>query len=147
MTPPPLRRSEHDRRAFLQAAAAIAAAATAPSVVSAEDPVVASSPASQIRIGVMGVNGRGNALAKGLAAQPNVVVQAICDVDQKVLDRVVVDLEKHTGKAPTAHRDFRTHARRYIARCRGRRCTQSLARTGDHLGLRCWEACVCREAL
>ncbi len=105
---PSLHRSEQDRRTFLQAAAAITATAiTTPCLARDESVSVESSPASQIRIGVMGVNGRGNALAKGFADQPNVVVQAICDVDQKVLDRVLADLEKHTGKAPVAHRDFR----------------------------------------
>lgn len=57
----------------------------------------ASGAANSIAIGIMGVNGRGKALAAGFAKQPNVRVAAICDVDSRAIlscSQVVVDADQ-----------------------------------------------------
>ena len=40
-----------------------------------------------VRLGVVGLNGRGNALMQGFNALPNVRIVGLCDVDQAVLQR------------------------------------------------------------
>lgn len=65
------------------------------------------SPANKVRIAVMGVNSRGRFLATSFAALPDVEVSCLCDVDQKVLDSVVADVSKVSGKKPKAFSDIR----------------------------------------
>ncbi len=76
-----------DRREFLRssAAGAIAAGLTtiAPNVLRA-----ARSANERIVVGVLGVNGRGKALANVLAAQPDVDIAYLCDVDERVIGAV-----------------------------------------------------------
>ena len=55
----------------------------------------------------MGVNSRGEFLAKTLAAFPDVEIAYICDVDTKVYDRVSAEIEKITGKKPAFVGDIR----------------------------------------
>ena len=69
------------RREFLAtASAALAATALAPGVMRA-----ASSANERITLAVMGLNGRGKALATVLAAQPDVDIAYLCDVDQSAI--------------------------------------------------------------
>jgi hypothetical protein len=65
------------------------------------------SPNSKVVIAVMGTNSRGSYLAKTFAALPNVEVGYICDVDDKVLQRTIAEIEKLTGKAPQGFSDLR----------------------------------------
>lgn len=92
-----------DRRMFLRhsgtAASAILAGGLLPStVLGAND---------RVRVAVMGVNGRGSALAKGFARQPNTVVEYLCDVDQQSLDRAAGELEKETERTAKLEGDVR----------------------------------------
>jgi predicted dehydrogenase len=95
-----------DRRRFLgtgsAAMAAAGAAALAPSVLRA-----ARSAGERIVLGVMGLNGRGKALADVLAAQPEVAVAYLCDVDQRVIGPAVDSVSKLGEHAPQAVSDFR----------------------------------------
>ncbi|NIR63657.1 MAG: twin-arginine translocation signal domain-containing protein, partial [candidate division Zixibacteria bacterium] len=43
----------------------------------------------RVHVGVMGVNGRGSALARVFANHPQSQVDYICDVDEEVMDEVV----------------------------------------------------------
>lgn len=64
-------------------------------------------PNSKVIIAVMGTNSRGTYLAKTFAALPNVEVAYICDVDAKVLERTIADIEKISGKKPQGFTDLR----------------------------------------
>ena len=62
----------------------------------------------KVVIGVMGVNGRGKALAAGMASQPNAEVGYICDVDERAAASAAKVVEsKQQGKAPKTVTDFR----------------------------------------
>jgi predicted dehydrogenase len=79
------------RRFFMGSSAAALAALSTPSLLAQNS---ASGAANTIAIGIMGVNGRGKALAAEFAKQPNVRVAAICDVDSRALlscSQVIVD--------------------------------------------------------
>ncbi|RZK72817.1 MAG: twin-arginine translocation signal domain-containing protein [Pedobacter sp.] len=61
-----------------------------------------------IRVGVIGVNGRGNGMAGVFAAQKNTSVSYICDVDSRVISKAiktVMDAKQDT--APISEADFR----------------------------------------
>ncbi len=69
-----------NRRYFLGGSAAALAMISGPSALAQS---AASGASRAISIGIMGVNGRGKALAAGFAKQPDVRVAAICDVDSR----------------------------------------------------------------
>ena len=48
----------------------------------------------KIRIGVIGVNSRGNALAQGFAKMKGCEVTYLCDVDSRALERCQADIHK-----------------------------------------------------
>lgn len=77
------------RRTFLMTAGAVSAAALAPRGLFAQN-----SAESSIAVAVMGCNGRGTALAKAFAAQPNVKVKTICDADERVLAKRQPEIAK-----------------------------------------------------
>lgn len=61
-----------------------------------------------IRVGVIGVNGRGNGMAGVFAGQKNTQVSYICDVDSRAIPRAiktVMDAKQET--APLSEKDFR----------------------------------------
>jgi len=65
-------------------------------------------PASKrVRVGVMGASGRAFSLINTFAANPNVEVVAIADVDASKLPRALEAVEKLQGKKPEALGDFR----------------------------------------
>jgi hypothetical protein len=61
----------------------------------------------RVQIGIMGVNGRGGALAQGFMQQPNCEIAYICDVDENVLGRVTKTVGDKQEKKPQGVRDFR----------------------------------------
>ena len=65
------------------------------------------SPNKKVVIGIMGVNSRGAFLAQKLAAINDVEIAYICDVDSIAMAKCIADLEKLTGKKPTAVSDIR----------------------------------------
>ena len=96
----------HDRRNFLKAGAAISAS-IAGTRVSAEDDPSPASPSEKIVIGIMGVNGRGKAIARGMMKQSNVEIGYICDVDRRASELTAKLVTKDQGKAPKVVADFR----------------------------------------
>ena len=54
----------------------------------------------KIRIGVIGVNSRGKALAQGFAKLPDCEVTYICDVDSRALEKCQAAIHKITGRTP-----------------------------------------------
>jgi predicted dehydrogenase len=90
-----------DRRTFLGAAGALAvsgrlAAGSAPS-------------SERLRLGVVGVRGRGNELAREFAKRADCEVVALCDIDDDSFKKPLANLEKivEPGKLPRTEKDFR----------------------------------------
>ena len=95
--------SKENRRSFLKKSAIAGAAVTIQPI-----PFFAKgSPADKLVVAVMGVNSRGHVLAQNAAGLPNVEVAVICDVDSKVLDRVIPDIEGIQKKRPKGEKDIR----------------------------------------
>lgn len=61
----------------------------------------------RIHVAVMGVNSRGYALAQNYARQNNCIVDHICDVDSRALQKCSANVEKITGTRPKEFGDFR----------------------------------------
>ena len=89
-----------DRRSFhIKAAASLAAVSAGRTARALANDAV--------NVAIMGVNGRGQGLAKAFAEQPNVEVACICDVDSKVGGEFAAGLVSATGKTPRFETDVR----------------------------------------
>lgn len=96
----------NDRRRFLQAGAAISAATFFGSNKTQAQQTT--SATEKIVVGVMGVNGRGKTLARGMTQQPNVEVGYICDVDERAAASAAKIVEsQQQGQTPKIVTDFR----------------------------------------
>ncbi|HAX44840.1 MAG TPA: Gfo/Idh/MocA family oxidoreductase [Bryobacteraceae bacterium] len=62
---------------------------------------------NKLRIAVIGANGRGRDHIRGIMQQPDAEVVCLCDPDQSILDRRVVEFEKQYGKKPHLENDLR----------------------------------------
>lgn len=93
-----------DRREFLKLGAS-ATMAIAAVHVSCSDAAVAADD-KPLRIGVMGVNGRGGALCKAFIAQ-KAEIAYVCDVDRNVLQRAVAAVANDQGNEPKGIEDLR----------------------------------------
>ncbi len=98
-----------NRREFLNDAAKTAAAdsAAVAAVNASQSLRAADSPNEKIVVGVMGVNGRGTALARGFAAQPGAEVAYVCDVDERAAAKAAGALKGLAAKEPKQIKDFR----------------------------------------
>ncbi|MGB7344499.1 MAG: Gfo/Idh/MocA family oxidoreductase [Pirellulaceae bacterium] len=96
-----------DRRNFLKAGAAIAAAGTITRASNSAQANDVASSSEKIVLGIMGVNGRGKAIAQGMMAQPNVKIGTICDVDKRAAELTAKLVTKDQGSAPKVVGDFR----------------------------------------
>ena len=99
-----------DRRLFLKAGAAVAtAAALGQHRAAADEPSggEATSPNDRISVGVMGVNGRGSALAQGFLSRGNTEVAYVCDVDSRAAERATKLVHEKQGRAPKTVTDLR----------------------------------------
>jgi predicted dehydrogenase len=65
-------------------------------------------PSDRINVAVIGVRGRGHSLLRGFAAQKDVTVTHVCDVDERVLASRIPELEKATGQKAAGVKDYRT---------------------------------------
>jgi predicted dehydrogenase len=65
------------------------------------------SPAEQVVVAVMGLNGRGTVLARTFARAANATVAYVCDVDSKVLAKAVTNVAGVQSKPPQGLGDFR----------------------------------------
>ncbi len=89
-----------NRRRFLQESTALMAAGV----------VTGKSIAANDKLGVccIGVRGQGNALLQTFAAQPDVRITHICDLDESVRGRRGHEIEKKYGYMPKLINDYRT---------------------------------------
>ncbi len=90
--------SSVDRRTFLGAAGAVALSGRFASAAPAGD---------RLRLGVIGVRGRGDELARAFARLADVEVVALCDIDDASFARPLKGLQEITNKAPRTEKDFR----------------------------------------
>ena len=93
------------RRSFLATSAAGAAGLALPSTALSRSRILGSNEA--VRIGVIGLNGRGAGLAGSFRNVDLARVVAYCDCDSAVLDRRVAEAQKKHGEAPQAFTDPR----------------------------------------
>ena len=102
-----------DRREFVKdsvVGAAIAAAGLDFSKVDTQAKETANAQGAsgeQLRVAVVGVNGRGMSHVGGFAGKNNCVVTTICDCDEAVIGNAMKTIEKVQGKAPKFEKDFR----------------------------------------
>jgi predicted dehydrogenase len=86
-----------DRRTFLMSSAALAAAGVARAVP----------PSERIHVAVVGMRGQGGSLLRTFAAQKDVAITHLCDLDPKVLEQRAGELEKAGLGKPKLHKDYR----------------------------------------
>lgn len=104
---------DQDRRLFLKTGSTLAAAGMlgerAHAQVAAEQSSdnVRESPGEKVVLGIMGVNGRGSAIARGMLAAPNTEIGYICDVDSRVAVKVGDLVGELQPKKPKVVGDFR----------------------------------------
>jgi predicted dehydrogenase len=95
---------QRDRRLFLKSNVATFAAATWGASALGQE---ATSPNEKIRLGVMGVNGRGASIAQGMIETGQVEIAYICDVDSRARERVTKFVAEKQSTKPEAVDDFR----------------------------------------
>lgn len=99
------------RRSFLKKSAlglsGTAAALAVPTALWASEPGILGAN-DRLRLGLIGCNGMGYSNLSSFMKQDNVEVVALCDVDQRVLDRRVYNLQEGGRKAPKTFRDYRS---------------------------------------
>ena len=64
-------------------------------------------PNNKIRIGMIGVNGRGKGMTSGLAKMSDCEIVCICDVDSRAIETCQKMVYDVTGKTPRAEKDLR----------------------------------------
>ncbi|MGI9472341.1 MAG: Gfo/Idh/MocA family protein [Rubripirellula sp.] len=103
------RASQRDRRLFLKSGASLLAANAIHSSASAQDDVeaVSDSPGERVVMGIMGVNGRGSAIARGMMAAGNAEIAYVCDVDTRAAGRASELVGEVQKKTPKIAGDFR----------------------------------------
>lgn len=61
----------------------------------------------KIRMGAVGVNARGNALAGGFAREKNCEIAYVCDVDKRAIAKCITNVEKIGGNRAIGEKDIR----------------------------------------
>jgi predicted dehydrogenase len=87
------------RRELLKAGLALGAATVLPRTVFGAN--------ERVTLGIMGVNGRGRALAQAFASLPDARIKYVCDVDSRVIPKAASLIASKQGKEPEAIGDFR----------------------------------------
>ena len=64
-------------------------------------------PSKKITVAVMGIRGRGNALAKVFANQPDCEVAYLCEVDERYYEKTLKELAPFQKKKPKLEKDIR----------------------------------------
>ena len=61
----------------------------------------------KIKMGAIGVNSRGNAVAGGFAREKGCEIAYVCDVDKRAIEKCVANVKKIAGNTPTGEKDLR----------------------------------------
>lgn len=97
-----------DRRTFIKSSAAVTTAAVASGYFVSEAPAQQSRSANErVSAVLMGANGRGGALAQSFLKQTNTEIGYIADVDERVVDRMKVNIGKLQERKVEGVSDFR----------------------------------------
>ncbi|TWU03367.1 Gfo/Idh/MocA family protein [Neorhodopirellula pilleata] len=103
-----MRSNQRDRRQFLRSSAILASVGLVTRYADADEKVATEvSPLEKIRIGIMGVNGRGGAIARGMMATGQTEIAYVCDVDERAVARAAEAVSKTQNGAPEIVADFR----------------------------------------
>jgi predicted dehydrogenase len=97
---------QRDRRLFLKTGAAAAAAFAAGHQTRTAEAAPAS-PSEKISIGIMGLNGRGGAILRGMLKSGQVDVAYLCDVDERAAERAAKYAGENQSSVPKTVTDFR----------------------------------------
>jgi len=96
-----------DRRHFLQRTGRGAVAASGVALM-ARSAAAGKAPASErIQVGCVGVGGRASSLLRMFAAQKDVDLVAVADIDSRRIPAAQETVKQINGKKPAAHSDFR----------------------------------------
>ncbi len=76
-------------------------------LTAANQTAFSANPNEKIRMGFIGVGGMGTGRLKQFLGHEDVVAVAVCDVDERHLQRGLDEAEKRQGKRPKGFRDFR----------------------------------------
>jgi predicted dehydrogenase len=96
----------NNRRDFLKSSAAAATVGTLGFNIKTSAANI-TSPNDTIRVACVGVKGQGNSHIREYLKMPNVQIAAICDVDEKVRNQRIAEIEKESGKKPASFVDIR----------------------------------------
>lgn len=96
----------NNRRDFIKSSAA-ATAVSAAGTLGFNLTSYAGSPNGTIRVACVGVKAQGNSHIREYLKMPNVEIAAICDVDEKVRNQRIGEIEKASGKKPKEYVDIR----------------------------------------
>ncbi|MBX7169067.1 MAG: Gfo/Idh/MocA family oxidoreductase [Pirellulales bacterium] len=99
--------SRISRRGFLQASTGAALATAAGATLGQPRAARAVSANDKIVLGVIGLRGRGSALAPDFAKRPDCEVAYVCDCDTQWLGPRAAAVEAAQGRAPKQEQDFR----------------------------------------
>lgn len=91
-----------DRRTVLKGAGVAAALS-----VSARSYAQIAGANDRLRVGVVGLNGRGQAMMAAFSKLPNVEVTHLVDVDSQVLEKRTGEFAKRWGRTPKTEKDYR----------------------------------------
>ncbi len=97
----------HSRRSFLKQSAGLGLGlATGLGTLSSSSCAVAAN--DMIHVACVGVRGQGGSLLNTFAAQKDVIITHICDIDESVRGQRGKEIEQKTGKMPKLVNDYRT---------------------------------------
>lgn len=65
------------------------------------------SPNDRINVAVVGIHNRGIAHIRSLVAIPNVRIAALCDIDERLFQKGIQEVQEKGGNTPTTETDFR----------------------------------------
>jgi predicted dehydrogenase len=88
-----------NRRYFLMSSAAAAGTVLKASALASAN--------NTVRVACVGIRGQGNSHIRVYGAMQNVEVAALCDVDERVMNQRLGDMEKAGKKRPATYTDFR----------------------------------------
>ena len=99
-----------DRRQFLHSTAATTLTSSALASIAwtaASAARAADAPSGRVRLGLMGLNGRGTDLAGSFVNLPGCEIAYLCDVDERAIDKAASVVASKQSAAPTKVKDFR----------------------------------------
>src|SRR4029078_8033307 len=97
-----------DRRLFLESSGTAGAASAAGSYFVSEAPAQERRSANErVAVALMGANGRGGQLATSFLAQVNKEVAYVCEVDERIVSRMISRVSEKQERKPNGASDFR----------------------------------------